>query len=77
MNSGLRVMLQWTTKPRVVAEQQMNISQQATSAQRTGVYPRAVFQQTANSRVVSSWQIDMSLQVVSVQQMSAYLRVVL
>ena len=76
-DSSLRVVLQQTTKPRVVASWQTNMSPQVTSAQWTSAHSRVVLQQTAKPRVIASWQIDMSPQVTSVQQKNAQPRAVL
>ena len=64
-NFGLMAMLQRTTKPKVVAEQQTNICLKATSAQRTASGLMVVLQQTTTPRVVSSWHTDISPQVTS------------
>ena len=71
-NFGLMAMSQRMTKPRIVAEQQIDVCLKATRAQRTNSSLMAMLQRMKMRRVVVSWQTDISL-----QQMDSGLMVVL
>ena len=67
-NSSLMVVSQWTTKPRVVAEQQTNTCPRVISAQWTDSGLMAMLQRMAKPRVVVNRRTYLILQATSTQQ---------